>query len=199
MCRAGLPDRLVRLSLTLYFMNISPYELREYVKKDYIELREYKNKDYDEEGELQKMPTPLCPFLTQNYVEDPVEFYFCPYVKGTITKLAKEQVYFTNKDLLQDVLETKLRPLEEMVPLIVPLTAVLPMYEQNKMNKFAYYFGKNKSKTHYRRDVQDEGNDADKITLRSELMIGVFKPFFPQCRKIRREEFSVTMMHEFWA
>ena len=71
------------------------------------------------------MPTPLCPFLTQNYVVDPVEFYFCPYVKGTVTKLAKEQVYFTNKDLLQDVLETELRPLEEM-------------YEQNKFYKFAY-------------------------------------------------------------
>ena len=30
-------------------------------------------------------------------------------------------------------------------------------------------------------------------------MFGVFKPFFPQCRKIDLEEFSVTLMHEFWA
>ena len=137
-------------------------------------------------------------------------------------------MYFTNKDFLQDVLETKLRPLEEMVPLINPLTAVMPMHEQNKFYKFAYL----DERTHVKaeesgrvargftdsrpvsssvswrdggnvadRDVQaQEVRDVDdKTTLRSELMFGVFKPFFPQCRKIDLDEFSVTLMHEFWA
>ena len=215
MCRAGLPDRLVQLSLTLYFMNVSPYELREYVNKDHIELCEYKNKDCDEEGELQKMPTPLYPFLTQNHVVDFAVFYFGPYVKGTITKLAKEQVYFTNKDLPQDVLETYAetveasggsghstgshwspgKPLEELVPLSMPLS----MYERNKSNKFAFYFGKRRDLSttallwhdvHEVRNVADRDVQAqevrdvdDKTTLRSELMFGVFKPFSPSVGK----------------
>ena len=193
MCRAGLPDRLVQLSLTLYFMNISPYVLREYVNKDHTQLCEYKIKNYDEESELQKMPTPICPFLTLNYVVDPDEFYFGPYVKGTIAKLAKEQVYFTNKDLLQDVLETELRPLEEKVPLITPLI----MHEQIKIYKSAYLD-----------KWKDEGNVADRDVQAQEIrddysqirpMFEVFKPFFGECRKIDLEEFSVSLMHEFWA
>ena len=228
MCRAGLPDRLVQLSLTLYFMNVSPYELHEYVNKDHTQLCEYKIKNYDEESELQKMPTPICPILTLNYVEDPDEFYFGPYVKETITKLAKEQVYFTN--LPQDVLKTYAetveasggsgrstgshwspgKPLEELVPLSMP---VIPMYEQNKSNKFAFYFGKRRNLSttallwhdvHEVRNVADRDVQVQEVrdfddTLRSEPMFEVFKPFFGECRKIDLEEFSVSLMHEFWA
>ena len=162
MCRAGLPNSLVQLSLTLCLTNFSPHD-----------LCEYENKDYDEESVPQKMPTPLCPLLSQNvighlracltyYMVDPIRIYFSPYVQGALTKLAKEQVSHKNEDLPQDVLETNTetvetsggsgpstgnhlslsKPLDELETLSVPLSAVMPMYKLDKLRKLAYYFGR---------------------------------------------------------
>ena len=51
LCRAGLPDRLVPLSLTLCLMSLTPYDLN---------LNE-NEADNDEENVPQKMPAPSVP------------------------------------------------------------------------------------------------------------------------------------------
>ena len=72
-------------------MYISPHVLSENVIKD-----------YEKESEPQKMPTPICPLLSQNvlghllayinyYVVDPIKICLSPSVKGALTNVAKEQ------------------------------------------------------------------------------------------------------------
>jgi hypothetical protein len=79
--------------------------------------------------------------------------------------------------------------LYELEPLSMPPSAVLPMYE---LKELAYYFGEKSYPTMkmlFWREVQDEGNDADKVTFKPKLMHGVFKPFFPSVGKNVRDGF----------
>ena len=77
--------------------------------------------------------------------------------------------------------------LYELEPLSVTISAVMPMYELDKLKELAYYFGEKSyptTKMLFWQEVQDEGNDADKATFKPKLMHGVFKPFFPSVGKI---------------
>ena len=89
---------------------------------------------------------------------DPIKICLSPSVKGALTNVAKEQhLYELNKE--KGYLTTKMlfwRVVQESKTTAGPDEG----------------------------DDQDEGNDADKVTLKSELMHGVFKPFFPSVGKI---------------
>ena len=128
------------------------------------------------ESEPQKLPTPICPLLSLNvlghlwaylnyYMVDPVKICLSPSVKGAFTTVAKEQ------------------PLGELVPVSEPLSDFVPLYELNKEKGYLT------TKMLFWREVQDEGNDADKVTFKPKLMHGVFKPFFPSVGKIVRDGF----------
>ena len=99
---------------------------------------------------------------------DPVKICLSPSVKGAFTTVAKEQ------------------PLGELVPLSEPLSDFIPLYELNKEKGYLttkMLFWREVHASPDEGDVQDEGNVADKVTLKPELMHGVFKPFFPSVGK----------------
>ena len=142
-CRAGLSYRLVQLSQTLCLMYISPHVLSENVIKD-----------YEKESEPQKMPTPICPLLSQSVLGhllayiyycmvDPIKICLSPSVKGALPDVAKEQ----------------------------------HLYELNRKKSYST------TKMFFWREIQDEGIDAN-VTFEPKQMHGVLKPFFASVGKI---------------
>ena len=152
-CRAGLNYRLVHCVSTLCLMYISPHGLSENVIKD-----------YEKESEPQKMPTPICPLLSQSVlghllayiyycVVDPIKICLSPSVKGALPNVAKEQhLYELNE--------------EEGYP----NTKMLSWREVHVSPDGS--------------DDRDEGDDADDVTFKPKKIHGVFKPFFPSVGKI---------------
>ena len=126
MCRAGLPDRLVQLSVTLCLTYFSHHALNETEADDYMK------------DEPQNVPSPPTAFHSWN-VLGAIRAYLHQWVwelitpsltfnEETFAELAKEQACEVTEDLPQDEWEPHTMPFYAYVPLSELESLTKPFY-----------------------------------------------------------------------